>query len=103
MAKIDLNTVVKIEQAISKKYGPETIVNPKSGWSKEKELDYLEQIKLQHKRQLMKSQDMVIFKNFFTRHFSSKNFCKYIVLIVVLWITSNSSITSTDFLITSGC
>tara|TARA_R100000697_G_scaffold114656_1_gene133699 strand:+ start:334 stop:750 length:417 start_codon:yes stop_codon:yes gene_type:complete len=58
MKKPDLNIIAKIEQAISKKYGPETIVHPKSGWSKEKEFDYLEQIKLQHKRELIKRQDV---------------------------------------------
>jgi len=52
MKKPDLNTVAKIEHAICAKYGPETIVNPKSGWDKQKELDYLEQIKIQHKREL---------------------------------------------------
>ena len=57
MKKHDLNTVAKIEQAISKKYGPETIVNPKSRWTKDKELVYLEQIKAQHKKQLKTRQD----------------------------------------------
>ena len=52
MKKPDLNTVAKIEQAISKKYGVETIVNPKSGWTKEKELDYVQQIKIQRKKEL---------------------------------------------------
>ena len=51
MKKPDLNTIAKIEQAISKKYGPQTITNPKSGWTKEKELDYLEQIKRVYKKQ----------------------------------------------------
>ena len=44
MAKTDLNTVVKIEQAISKKYGSEAVINPRSRWTKEKEIEYLEQI-----------------------------------------------------------
>jgi len=57
MKKPDLNTVAKIEQAISKKYGVETITNPKSKWSKEKELDYLEQIKIQHKKELRRRED----------------------------------------------
>ena len=57
MKKPDLNTVAKIEQAISKKYGAETIINPKSKWSKEKELDYLEQIKIQHKKELRRRED----------------------------------------------
>ena len=57
MKKPDLNTVAKIEQAISKKYGVETITNPKSKWSKEKELDYLEQIKIPHKKDLRRRED----------------------------------------------
>jgi hypothetical protein len=57
MRQVDLNTVAKIEQAISSKYGHEAIQNPRSGWTKEKELDYLEQIKVQHKRELRKRED----------------------------------------------
>ena len=37
----DPNYVVKIEKAISEKYGEETIVNPKSLWSAEKEDEYI--------------------------------------------------------------
>jgi len=57
MKKHDLNTIAKIEQAISKKYGPETIINPKSRWTKDKEHVYLEQIKTQHKKVLKRRQD----------------------------------------------
>ena len=57
MKKPDLNPVAKIEQAISKKYGSETIINPKSRWSKEKELEYLQQIKVQHKNELRRRED----------------------------------------------
>ena len=56
MRKIDLNDIAKIEQAISKKYGSETVANPKSGWTKDKELDYLEQIKIQHRREIRRRQ-----------------------------------------------
>ena len=56
MKKTDLNTIAKIEQAISNKYGPETIVNPKSLWTKEKEIDYLEEIKIVHKKTLKRTQ-----------------------------------------------
>ena len=45
MKKRDLNYIAKLEQAISKKYGEDTIKNPKANWTKEKELDYLKQIK----------------------------------------------------------
>jgi len=57
MRRHDLNTIAKIEQAISKKYGKETIVNPRSFWTKEKEIDYLEQIKIIYKRSFKISQD----------------------------------------------
>ena len=57
MKKTDLNTVAKIEQAIAKKYGSETVTNPKSGWTKEKELDYIRQIKIQHKKELIRRED----------------------------------------------
>tara|TARA_R100000664_G_scaffold34126_1_gene54186 strand:+ start:3645 stop:4034 length:390 start_codon:yes stop_codon:yes gene_type:complete len=45
MSNRDLNEVAKIERAISKKYGRETIQNPKSGWTKEKEESYLQDLK----------------------------------------------------------
>jgi hypothetical protein len=48
MSKKDPNYVVKIEQAISKKYGEETIEHPKKHWTDEKEREYLEQLKEQH-------------------------------------------------------
>ena len=41
----DPNYAVKIEQAIAKNYGDETVVNPKSGWDDEKEKEYLDQLK----------------------------------------------------------
>jgi hypothetical protein len=41
----DPNYVIKIEKAISDKYGLETILNPKSLWNEEKEKEYLEQTK----------------------------------------------------------
>ena len=45
MSDKDWNRIAKIEQAISKKYGEETIQNPKGNWSDEKEQQYLQQIK----------------------------------------------------------
>tara|TARA_R110002012_G_C11409328_1_gene586807 strand:+ start:144 stop:479 length:336 start_codon:yes stop_codon:yes gene_type:complete len=41
----DPNQLVKIEQAIQEKYGEDTIQNPKTTWTPEKEKQYLEQIK----------------------------------------------------------
>ena len=43
--KKDLNQIAKIEKAMSKKFGKESIVNPKSGWDDEKEKEYLEDLK----------------------------------------------------------
>ena len=50
--KKDLNYIAKLEQAIAKKYGEETIQNPRSTWTQEKEKKYLEEIKEIHKREL---------------------------------------------------
>jgi hypothetical protein len=41
----DPNYVAKIEQAIAKKYGEETIQNPRGNWDEEKEKEYEEQLK----------------------------------------------------------
>lgn len=41
----DLNQIVKLEKAISEKYGEETIANPKQYWTEEKEKQYLDQLK----------------------------------------------------------
>ena len=46
MSKKDLNYIAKLEKAISDKYGAETIQNPKSLWTQEKEKEYKKQIKL---------------------------------------------------------
>tara|TARA_R110000851_G_scaffold97781_5_gene211608 strand:+ start:569 stop:946 length:378 start_codon:yes stop_codon:yes gene_type:complete len=45
MSKKDPNYAIKVEQAIAKKYGKDTVVNPKSQWDNEKEKEYLEQLK----------------------------------------------------------
>ena len=44
MKNKNLNKIAKIEQAIAKKFGKETIVNPKSLWDDNKEKEYLEQL-----------------------------------------------------------
>jgi hypothetical protein len=45
MKNKDPNYAVKVEQAIAKKYGEETVVNPKSKWDDEKEKEYLDELK----------------------------------------------------------
>ncbi len=41
----DPNRIARIEQAIAKKYGQETVENPRSLWNDSKEDDYQEQLK----------------------------------------------------------
>ena len=41
----DPNYVVKIEQAIAKKYGESTVQNPKKTWTEEKDQQYFDQLK----------------------------------------------------------
>tara|TARA_R100000008_G_C3586391_1_gene172705 strand:- start:175 stop:567 length:393 start_codon:yes stop_codon:yes gene_type:complete len=54
MGKKDLNYIANLEKAISDKYGPEAVQNPKNLWTKEKEEEYKEQIKkLQEKTDLL--------------------------------------------------
>ena len=53
--KKDLNYIARLEQAIAKKYGAETIQNPRSAWTQEKEQKYLEEIKQIHKKELQNS------------------------------------------------
>ncbi len=41
----DLNRIASVEKAIAKKFGAETIANPKSFWTDDKEKEYLEEVK----------------------------------------------------------
>ena len=45
MKKKDPNYIAGLEKAIKKKYGDEAIENPAKHWDKEKEKDYIEQLK----------------------------------------------------------
>ena len=56
--KKDLNKIVQIEKAIAKKYGKETIANPKSGWTDEKEKEYLEELKQLSQKDYKKSKSI---------------------------------------------
>ena len=42
----DPNKIARIERAIAKKYGPETIENPRKYWDDAKEEDFKEQLKI---------------------------------------------------------
>ena len=46
----DYDKIARVEKAISKKFGKESIVNPKSGWDDEKEKQYLEDLKQNQKQ-----------------------------------------------------
>ena len=48
----DPNYIVRVEKAIAKKYGHETIQNPRSDWTDEKEEEYKEQL-----RKMMEKED----------------------------------------------
>ena len=50
MSKLDLNEVAKYEKAIKERYGDTAIKNPKSDWTKEKEQEFIEQMKQFYKR-----------------------------------------------------
>jgi len=52
MSEKDWNRLAAFEKAISKKYGEETIQNPKSNWDEEKEKDYIEQQKKLYEKEL---------------------------------------------------
>ena len=54
--KKDLNKIAYLEKAIAKKFGEETIINPSSGWTDEKEEEYLEQLKEFYFRQRKKEE-----------------------------------------------
>ena len=41
----DMDKIAAIERAIAKKYGDDTIQNPRSSWNEEKEKEYLQQMK----------------------------------------------------------
>jgi len=52
----NLNKIAQIEKAIAKKYGEETIVNPKSLWTDKKEEEYLEEVKEFYKEECKKKE-----------------------------------------------
>tara|TARA_R110002020_G_scaffold164437_2_gene351169 strand:+ start:4423 stop:4791 length:369 start_codon:yes stop_codon:yes gene_type:complete len=51
----DPDHLIKVEKAIQEKYGDEAIQNPKNNWDKEKEKDYISQIKEISKKQRTKT------------------------------------------------
>ena len=63
--KKDLNQIAKIEKAMSKKFGKESIVNPKSGWDDEKEKEYLEDLKEFYSEESKQDEDKINEDGFF--------------------------------------
>ena len=63
--KKDLNKIAKIEKAMSKKFGKESIVNPKSGWDDKKEKEYLENLKEFYSEQSKQDEDKINEDGFF--------------------------------------
>ena len=59
MTNKDPNYVVKIEKAIAEKYGTETIENPKSQWTDEKEREYINQLKELYRQRAEKESSQV--------------------------------------------
>ena len=61
----DYDKIAKIEKAISKKFGRESIVNPKSGWDDEKEKQYLEDLKEFYSEEYKEADDKINEDGFF--------------------------------------
>tara|TARA_R110002110_G_scaffold201206_1_gene412112 strand:- start:528 stop:923 length:396 start_codon:yes stop_codon:yes gene_type:complete len=55
--KEDLNKIVAVEKAIAKKFGSETIANPKSFWDDDKEAEYLQQLKEFYKKKRKRDEE----------------------------------------------
>ena len=71
--KKDLNQIAKVEKAMSKKFGKESIVNPKSGWNDEKEKNYLEDLKQFYSEESKEAEDKINEDGFFiTRNLINK-------------------------------
>ena len=57
--KKDLNQIAKVEKAMSKKFGKESIINPKSGWDDEKEEQYLQDLKEFYSEERKETEDKI--------------------------------------------
>lgn len=73
MDKKDPNYIVLLERKIQEKYGEESIENPASHWTEDKEKEYLEQIKIisskeqTQKEEIIENQDYLIQKKLFNK------------------------------------
>ena len=69
----DYDKIAKIEKAMSKKFGRESIVNPKSSWDDEKEKQYLEDLKEFYSEEHKEADDKINEDGFFiTRNLINK-------------------------------
>ena len=71
--KKDLNRIAKVEKAMSKKFGKQSIINPKSGWNDEKEEQYLQDLKIFYSEECREAEDKINEDGFFiTRNLINK-------------------------------
>jgi hypothetical protein len=56
MSNNDYDKIAAVEKAIKEKYGEEAVTNPKSNWDKDKEKEYLSQMKALYQRNIKKRQ-----------------------------------------------
>ena len=69
----DYDKIAKIEKAKSKKFGRESIVNPKSGWDHEKAKQYLQDLKEFYSEERKETEDKINEDGFFiTRNLINK-------------------------------
>ena len=61
----DFDKIAKIEKAMSKKFGKESIVNPKSRWDDKKEKQYLEDLKEFYSEESSQADDKINEDGFF--------------------------------------
>tara|TARA_R100000951_G_C2597909_1_gene167234 strand:- start:458 stop:865 length:408 start_codon:yes stop_codon:yes gene_type:complete len=61
MNKEQYEFILRLEKAVSEKYGKEAIADPNDNWDKDKEKDYLEQVKIlsSKERKVEESKDKV--------------------------------------------
>ena len=71
--KKDYDKIARVEKAISKKFGKQSIVNPRSGWDDEKEKQYLEDLKQFYSEEHKQHEDKINEDGFFiTRNLINK-------------------------------
>ena len=61
----DFDKIAKIEKAMSKKFGEESIINPRSGWDDEKEKQYLKDLKNFYSEESSEGDDKINEDGFF--------------------------------------